>query len=80
MADTIERQDWQHLQGELGDLLFQVIFYARLAEEEQGYGFDDIVDTLVTKLIRRHPHVFPEGPLDSRRSAASLHEQQITAP
>lgn len=77
VADTIERQDWQHLQGELGDLLFQVIFYARLAEEEQGYGFDDIVDTLVTKLIRRHPHVFPEGTLASRRSAESLDEQQI---
>ncbi|MBR9866605.1 MAG: nucleoside triphosphate pyrophosphohydrolase [Oceanospirillales bacterium] len=77
VADTIERQDWQHLQGELGDLLFQVIFYARLAEEEQGYGFDDIVDTLVTKLIRRHPHVFPEGTLASRRSAEPLDEQQI---
>ena len=77
VADTIERQDWQHLQGELGDLLFQVIFYARLAEEQQGYNFDDIVDTLVTKLLRRHPHVFPEGTLGSRRSTVSLDEQQI---
>ncbi|MBN0988837.1 nucleoside triphosphate pyrophosphohydrolase [Amphritea pacifica] len=77
VADTIERQDWQHLQGELGDLLFQVIFYARLAEEQQGYNFDDIVDTLVKKLIRRHPHVFPEGTLTSRRSSTALDEQQI---
>ena len=77
VADTIERQDWEHLQGELGDLLFQVIFYARLAEEEQRFGFDDIVDTLVAKLLRRHPHVFPEGSLESRRSATPLDEQQI---
>ncbi|SEQ86634.1 ATP diphosphatase [Amphritea atlantica] len=77
VADTIERQDWQHLQGELGDLLFQVIFYARLAEEQQGYNFDDIVDTLVKKLIRRHPHVFPGGTLTSRRSSTALDEQQI---
>jgi ATP diphosphatase len=77
VADTIERQDWQHLQGELGDLLFQVIFYARLAEEQQGYNFDDIVDTLVKKLIRRHPHVFPGGTLTSRRSSTAFDEQQI---
>lgn len=79
VADAIERQDWPHLQGELGDLLFQVIFYARLAEEQQGYGFGEIVDTLVKKLIRRHPHVFPDGTLASRRTAEPLNEQTIKA-
>lgn len=79
VADAIERQDWQHLQGELGDLLFQVIFYARLAEEQQGYDFGAIVNTLVTKLIRRHPHVFPDGTLRSRRTGEPLDEHSIKA-
>ncbi|RTE65840.1 nucleoside triphosphate pyrophosphohydrolase [Amphritea opalescens] len=77
VADTIERQDWSHLQGELGDLLFQVVFYARLAQEEQRFGFAEVIDTLVAKLIRRHPHVFPDGTLESRRTAEPLDEQAI---
>ncbi len=61
VADTIEREDWDHLQGELGDLLFQVIFYAQLGKEEQRFDFEAIINTLVEKLIRRHPHVFPQA-------------------
>lgn len=79
VADTIEREDWEHLPSELGDLLFQVVFYARLGQEEQRFGFDEIVDTLVRKLIRRHPHVFPEGTLESRRSSESIDEQDVKA-
>ncbi len=67
VADTIERQDWAHLKDELGDLLFQVIFYARLGEEQQRFDFHAIVDQLVGKLLRRHPHVFPDGMLDGAR-------------
>jgi ATP diphosphatase len=67
VADTIEREDWNHLQDELGDLLFQVIFYARLGEEVQLFDFHRIVDQLVDKLIRRHPHVFPDGTLRGER-------------
>lgn len=63
VADTIEREDYGHLKEELGDLLFQVIFYAQMGQEQELFGFDDIVDTLVRKLLRRHPHVFPEGTL-----------------
>ena len=74
VADTIEREDWDHLQGELGDLLFQVIFYAQLGKEEQRFDFDAIVNTLVEKLIRRHPHVFPQGTLQSRRSVTGSAE------
>lgn len=65
VADAIERGDFPHLKDELGDLLFQVIFYARLGEEDGHFDFEAIVDNLVRKLLRRHPHVFPEGTLAS---------------
>ena len=65
-ADAIEQGDYPHVKDELGDLLFQVIFYARMGQEEGHFDFDGIVDNLVRKLIRRHPHVFPEGTLESR--------------
>ena len=66
VVDTIERGDYDHLREELGDLLFQVIFYSQLGKEEERFDFGQIVDGLVSKLIRRHPHVFPDGTLDSR--------------
>lgn len=70
VVDAIEKNDIDHLREELGDLLFQVIFYSRLAEEENRWTFVDIVDTLTAKLIRRHPHVFPGGNLRSIRDAS----------
>ncbi|WP_328185409.1 nucleoside triphosphate pyrophosphohydrolase [Marinobacter sp. OP 3.4] len=66
VADTIEREDYAHLKEELGDLLFQVIFYSQLGREQDLFDFDAVVHTLVRKLLRRHPHVFPEGTLESR--------------
>ncbi|KAA1171991.1 nucleoside triphosphate pyrophosphohydrolase [Marinobacter salinexigens] len=66
VADAIEREDFPHLKDELGDLLFQVIFYARLGEEDGHFDFEAVVDNLVCKLLRRHPHVFPDGTLESR--------------
>ena len=66
VADAIEQGDYPHVKDELGDLLFQVIFYARMGQEEGHFDFDGIVDNLVRKLVRRHPHVFPEGTLESR--------------
>ena len=66
VADAIEREDYPHLKDELGDLLFQVIFYAQLGREDGHFDFDGVVDHLVRKLVRRHPHVFPGGTLDSR--------------
>ena len=65
VADAIEKHEYGHLKEELGDLLFQVVFYSRLAKEENLYSFDDVIDELVKKLIRRHPHVFPDGLLES---------------
>ncbi len=66
VADAIEREDYPHLKDELGDLLFQVIFYTQLGREDGHFDFDGVVDHLVHKLVRRHPHVFPEGTLESR--------------
>jgi len=66
VADAIEREDYGNLKDELGDLLFQVIFYSQIGEEEGRFSFDAVVDNLVRKLVRRHPHVFPEGTLESR--------------
>jgi len=66
VVDAIEKQDFAHLKEELGDLLFQVIFYSQLGKEEDRFEFAGVVSGLVAKLIRRHPHVFPEGTLHSR--------------
>lgn len=66
VVDAIEKQDFVHLKEELGDLLFQVIFYSQLGKEEHRFEFAGVVSDLVAKLIRRHPHVFPAGTLHSR--------------
>ena len=76
VVDAIEKSDYTHLKEELGDLLFQVIFYAQLAAEEKRYNFSDILHTLTDKLIRRHPHVFPEGTLHSERLTGDDQEER----
>ena len=58
VAETIEHDDMKALKSELGDLLFQVVFYARLAEEKNLFDFAAVVDSINEKMIRRHPHVF----------------------
>lgn len=65
VVDAIEQQDYIELKKELGDLLFQVIFYSQLGEEEKLFGFDDVVDAICEKLIRRHPHVFSDADLST---------------
>ena len=77
VADTIERGDFEHLQGELGDLLFQVVYYSQLAREEGRFEFDGVVDSITRKLIRRHPHVFPTGELCAPVDTPSLSEAQV---
>ncbi len=64
--DAIEKKDFVHLKEELGDLLFQVIFYSQIGKEEKRFEFADVVSALVAKLVRRHPHVFPDGTLQSQ--------------
>jgi nucleoside triphosphate diphosphatase len=64
LAHSIEHEDYVHIAEELGDVLFQVIFYAQLGKEQNLFSFDTIVNTLVEKLIRRHPHVFAQGEIE----------------
>ncbi|EPB6721550.1 nucleoside triphosphate pyrophosphohydrolase [Vibrio fluvialis] len=61
VVDAIHNQDWPNLQEELGDLLFQVIFYSQLAKEQGLFEFRDVVESVNEKLTRRHPHVFGEA-------------------
>ena len=66
VADAIERRDFDDLRDELGDLLLQVVFHARMAEEAGLFGFGDVVQAITEKLVRRHPHVFGDaGSLDT---------------
>jgi len=58
VADAIAREDWEDLRGELGDLLFQSIFHARMAEEAGLFDLDDVAETMSEKMLARHPHVF----------------------
>ena len=73
VADAIERGDMGELKGELGDLLFQVVFHARMAEEQGLFAYDDVAEAMCDKLVRRHPHVFadeaaqPDGPAQKLR-------------
>ena len=72
VADAITREDFVELKSELGDLLFQVVFYAQMAKEQGLFDFADIAQAMSDKLIRRHPHVFGEGEYVSH---AELHRQ-----
>src|SRR6185295_11357174 len=65
VADAIERDDLPALKEELGDLLFQVVFHARMAEERRLFDFHDVATTLVDKMVRRHPHVFGDEKIHS---------------
>lgn len=85
VADAIERGNYADLRDELGDLMFQTVFYSQLASEEGLFDLEEVISTLVTKLVRRHPHVFPDGTLASRKSdsvpsltsSKSFEEQRI---
>lgn len=61
VADAIQRGDLVDLRDELGDLLFQVVFHARMAEEAGAFAFDDVAQAIIDKMIRRHPHIFGEA-------------------
>ena len=61
VADAIAREDWVELRAELGDLLFQVVFYAQIAHEEGRFDFADVARSIVEKMTHRHPHVFSDA-------------------
>ena len=77
VADAIEQGDYTQLVGEVGDLLFQVVYYAQLGSEAGYFGWDDVVEGITGKLVRRHPHVFPDGNLRTPPGTLQLDEQQI---
>lgn len=65
LLETIDRGDLPHMREELGDVLIQIVFHARLAEEAGAFNFDDVAREINEKLIRRHPHVFGTGRLET---------------
>ncbi|MGM8935145.1 nucleoside triphosphate pyrophosphohydrolase [Pseudomonas neustonica] len=77
VADAIEQGDFEQLRGELGDLLFQVVYYAQLGKEVDRFGWPEVVDGITRKLLRRHPHVFPDGNLRTPPGTLTLAPEQI---
>jgi len=75
VADAIARDDLDDLRDELGDLLLQVVFHARMAQEQGAFDFGDVVQTITAKLIRRHPHVFGEAGKLSAEAVEGLWER-----
>ena len=79
VADAIERDDSCDLVDELGDLLLQVVFHARMAEEQGAFAFGDVVYAITSKMIRRHPHVFGDSKGRSDEAAVQRNWQAIKA-
>ncbi|MEX0956346.1 MAG: nucleoside triphosphate pyrophosphohydrolase [Rhizobiaceae bacterium] len=75
VADSIQRGDMDDLREELGDLLLQVVYHARMAEEDGAFAFDDVVEGITTKMIRRHPHVFGDEAARSAGMAKGMWEK-----
>ncbi len=79
VAQAIDAGDMDELKGELGDLLFQVVFHARMAEEAGHFDFDQVVKSVVEKMIRRHPHVWGEARVDSAAAQTAAWEDHKAA-
>src|SRR3954454_9573705 len=75
VADAIARGDLEDLKDELGDLLLQVVYYARLAQEAGAFDFSDVVGAIVAKMVRRHPHVFGDQAARSTGAAKGFWEK-----
>jgi ATP diphosphatase len=75
VIEAIDNRDWDELPGELGDLLLQILFYAQMAQEEQRFSIDDVIERLSTKLVNRHPHVF--GDVEANTSAEVLRNWEM---
>jgi len=79
VADAIERHAMDELRDELGDLLFQVVFHARMAEESGHFDFNDVVEAICDKMERRHPHVFGEATVGSAEEQSRAWEKHKSA-
>ena len=75
LIDTIDRGDYPHMREELGDVLIQVVFHACLAEEKGQFNFEDVAHDINEKLIRRHPHVFGAGKLETSEQVIAKWEE-----
>jgi ATP diphosphatase len=75
VADAIARGDLEHLRDELGDLLLQVVFHARMAEEQGAFDFGGVVDAVTAKMIRRHPHVFADADGNTASAVKGMWEE-----
>src|SRR5262249_55665809 len=75
VADAIARADLVDLREELGDLLLQVVFHARMAQEQGAFDFGDVVEAITTKLLRRHPHVFADAEGRTAKAVEGLWER-----
>ena len=75
VADAIARGDLADLRDELGDLLLQVVFHARMAQERGAFDFGDVVQSITEKLLRRHPHVFGDAQGLTPRAVEGLWER-----
>ena len=78
VAEAIREDDMAALKDELGDLLFQVVFHAQMAEESGAFSFDDVVEAVSRKMERRHPHVFGDASIDSAE-AQTAHWEDLKA-
>lgn len=76
VADAVERRDFEELRSELGDLLLQVVFHSRMAQEEGRFDFHDVAATLAEKLVRRHPHVFGNTRFESEEAQHAAWEAE----
>ena len=74
VADAIEREDFEDLKAELGDLLFQIVFHSEMAKEKDLFTIEDVIDELNSKLIRRHPHVFNGGNVKDAKDSLKIWE------
>ncbi|SQI41911.1 Nucleoside triphosphate pyrophosphohydrolase [Leminorella richardii] len=79
VLDAIQRADFSDLRDELGDLLYQIVFYARMAQEEGRFDFNDVCNAISDKLVRRHPHVFGDLNVEDAQSVSVEWEQRKSA-
>ena len=79
VADAIERQAWEELKAELGDLLFQSVFHAQMAEDEGLFAFDDVVRAIADKMVARHPHVFGDESRDKSAEQQTVDWERVKA-
>ena len=76
VADAIDKRDFTQLKDELGDLLFQIVYYTQMAKEQNLFDFDDVAQNICDKLIRRHPHVFDKDNVQLQKDWEQIKQQE----